>query len=639
MKGWYESLKMKEMKKTITILMLVLLSMTATAQLSVWDGGRAVWTHGSGTESDPYLIESARNLAFLSYAVNKGYDMDGVHFLLTTDIDLNGSEDQQWVPIGMGNRWFDDDGCDRGYPQGINFEYTYFRGHFDGGGHFISNIYVEMDNDNGGGLFGAIEGHENYNGDTLIVQNIFVLNGYIKGYNAAGIAGKVSRCCKILNCGNGATIEGTNVGGIVGYEYGSVYYVYTKKCFNKGRIIGRYAGGIVGYGNAEIEECYNEGKVSGTYSGGIFGHSTQRRVHISNCYNTGEIIAEGNGGSASAPARWAAGGIAGFLFRDTNSITNCYNVGAISSLEAAGCILGYATEGSTACENNYYINSCSAGGEGTPLSEEAMCSPEFVVSLNHETDVWCMDTNSLNNGYPILIDNSPQPFGIVAHSNNETIGGVRVIKRPYYENDTAIVAAEPRGEALFLHWSIGGQVVSTDNTYSFTVQGNIELVGNFCANHVVDLRPSDESLGGVRFVQQPNCDNDNVAIVQADTIGDHPFLYWVVNNQIVSYDNPYTFVVEEDMELVAYFKGTGVDEETVQKITISPNPTKNTVNIECENMKGVAVYALDGRIVKAYGELNANAFTLDMSGLSQGIYILRVETQDGAVVNRKVIKE
>lgn len=618
-------------------MMLVLVSVTAMAQLSVWDGGRAVWTHGSGTESDPYLIESARNLAFLSYAVNKGFDMDGLHFRLTTDIDLNGSEDQQWVPIGMGNRWFNDDGCDRGYP-GNNYysPETCFRGHFDGGGHFISNIYVEMDNDYGTGLFGNI--HARY--DTIIIQNINVLNGYVKGKEAGGIAGRTEGCCQILNCGNGATIEGLKVGGIVGVAGSKSMY---KKCYNKGVIIGESgwnlgAGGIVGYGSAEIEECYNEGKVaSGSYAGGIYGLSVQGRVHISNCYNTGEIIAEGNGGPASAPARWAAGGIAGFLFRGTNSITNCYNVGTISSLGAAGCILGYGNNYTT-CENNYYINSCDAGGEGTPLSEDFMHSQVFVGCLNNETNVWTMDANNLNHGYPILIDNCPQPYTLSARSNDEALGRVHVIKYPNYESNSATVVAEPISGS-FLNWSINGQVVSTANPFTFAVEEDTELVGNFCANHIVNARPSDASLGSASVLQQPDCATNNIAIVLAEPIGDHPFLGWMVNGQVVSTANPYSFEVEEDVELVANFYGTGIDEEIAQKIIISPNPTKGVVNIGCENMKDVVVYAMDGRAEKTYAEVNSNIFALDMSDLAKGVYVLRVVMQDGLAVNKKIIKE
>ncbi|MBR7022437.1 MAG: peptidase A26, partial [Bacteroidales bacterium] len=84
------------MKRMYIIMMLLLVGIMVEAQTSVWDGSRKLWTRGSGTEADPYLIETAAQLAFLSYMVNKDYDTQGLYFRLTTDIDLNGSEDQPW---------------------------------------------------------------------------------------------------------------------------------------------------------------------------------------------------------------------------------------------------------------------------------------------------------------------------------------------------------------------------------------------------------------------------------------------------------------------------------------------------------------------------------------------------------------
>ena len=87
--------------KILVAILLVLSGMMSSAQTSVWVGNRALWSSGSGTESDPYLIESAGNLAYLAYMVNKGFDTEGMSFRLTTDIDLNGSEDRPWEPILM----------------------------------------------------------------------------------------------------------------------------------------------------------------------------------------------------------------------------------------------------------------------------------------------------------------------------------------------------------------------------------------------------------------------------------------------------------------------------------------------------------------------------------------------------------
>ena len=402
MKGMYNTLKMKEMKKSIAIMMLVWVGMAATAQTSVWDGSRAVWTRGNGTASSPYLIESAQNLAFLSYMVNKGFDTEGLYFRLTTDIDLNGSEDQKWVPIGLYNRWFDDDGCDRGNQGGVSgySPKTGFRGHFDGGEHSISNIYVDLEAyDNGVGLFGYAEGKKDgQDVEPAVIENVYVTSGYITGVICGGIVGNGSSTTLISRCWNGATVisNESRSGGIIGSD---AYQVYN--CYNTGSISGQYAGGIVGFGTAEIVECYNKGEVSGAYSGGIYGYSLQKKVTINNCYNTGSIFADGIV-MGSAPAGPAAGGIASFLFMGNCRITNCYNAGTVSSTEDAGCILAYGNN--TSLENIYYLNTCSAGGEGVALSEDYMRSQDFVDCLNGQNSdqVWAMDVDNINDGFPIL---------------------------------------------------------------------------------------------------------------------------------------------------------------------------------------------------------------------------------------------
>ena len=394
------------MKKIYIIMLLVLTGTMAMAQTSVWHGGRQVWTRGTGTESDPFLLESADNLAYLAYVVNKGYNTEGIYFRLTTDIDLNGSEDQQWVPIGI-DMWFSEDGCYRAYPNHMYYGLrpTGFRGHFDGGEHKISNIYIDGSEGQYGnfvGLFGSVTGKRDESNVAVpaVIENVFVVNGYIKGDVCGGIAAAPTLTL-ISRCWNGATIEGTaGCGGIVGGYITSEYQV--SRCYNVGTITGNYAAGIAGTGRgAEIEECYNEGDISGAYSGGIYGYSFQRNVTINNCYNAGSIFADGTV-PGSSPAGPTAGGIAGFLFKGNCVITNCYNVGTVSSIQDVGCILAFGPN--VTLENNYYISTCDAGGEGTPQTEDVMQSQAFVDLLNgqNEEHVWAMDVNHTNGGFPIL---------------------------------------------------------------------------------------------------------------------------------------------------------------------------------------------------------------------------------------------
>ena len=136
--------------KTMVISLLLILSMPMTklsAQVSTWDGTWEPWTHGTGTEADPFLIENAQQLAYLAYRVNNGLDAGGghvsnhdYHYKLMVDVDLNGSEDFQWTPIGYWNS---------------DTDYQRFGGCFNGNNHAVFGLYINTAHL--AGFFGYVE--------------------------------------------------------------------------------------------------------------------------------------------------------------------------------------------------------------------------------------------------------------------------------------------------------------------------------------------------------------------------------------------------------------------------------------------------------------------------------------------------
>lgn len=412
MKRGFNILNGITMKKIYIMMMLVLTGMMAQAQVSVWDGSKKMWTKGSGTENDPYLIESAENLAFLSYMVNMGYDTYGLNFKLTTDIDLNGSEDQQWIPIGQAAEGaYYEDGCERQELPTYIGGYVSFKGHFDGDDHRISNIYFSKDyvTSDGqiracgtAGLFGVLEGAGEI---PTVVENVFVTNGYVRGANSGGIVGIAvgnNSGMLISRCFNGAEIEGSYAGGIVGGRNDQMK-VSIHNCNNFGNVKGSSsAGGIAGSSATEVIECYNNGNVTGDYfGGGIVGGSLSGNSIISNCYNTGNISITGNSIPASFPGN-PVGGIVGMIWTGSHTISNCYNVGMVAceNNEPGGVVGAFGNSGIV--ENAYYLVNCGGEGEGIAKTAEDMRDPSFVDILNNGTNVWCADTLNHNDGYPIL---------------------------------------------------------------------------------------------------------------------------------------------------------------------------------------------------------------------------------------------
>ena len=68
-------------------------------------------------------------------------------------------------------------------------------------------------------------------------------------------------------------------------------------------------------------------------------------------------------------------------------------------------------------------------------------------------------------------------------------------------------------------------------------------------------------------------------------------------------------------------------------LKVYPNPTSNVLNIEGEGMTNIEVYNTVGQRVMMQ-EVNGDAVQLNTESLNNGIYFLRVKSNDGVMLNR-----
>ena len=165
---------------------------------------------GSGTESDPYLISTPRELAGLAYLINNS----------STNADYASKYYLQTANLNMMQYWWDAIGT---YTS--DTEYLAFSGHYDGGEYTISGLFTPAGSDSNysyQGLFGYVRGAST--SDMAEISNVTIENSIIQGYRLlGGIAGEVYQT-NINNCINYASVSGTEaVGGIVGSNYTSSY--------------------------------------------------------------------------------------------------------------------------------------------------------------------------------------------------------------------------------------------------------------------------------------------------------------------------------------------------------------------------------------------------------------------------------
>jgi hypothetical protein len=389
------------------------------------DAQTAIFPLGSGTSSDPYKIATLENLFWLSQT-DSVWD-DNAYFIQTEDIDAGNTA--TWGVIGF-------------YPIGNNS--TNFQGHYNGKGHIIKQLHVNLPN-NYAGLFGYTK---NATIDSLGLTDI-VISGYnhvggLVGYNSSstisgsyatgtiqnanndigglvgvndfsiisnsyatvtvsgqstlgGLIGQNKSTSTVLNSTAAGNVHGTNsIGGLVGNNDSSTISYSSAS----GNISGTQAfvGGLVGENRTSlVSKSYSTGIVSGTNVdiGGLIG-GNRASSKVINTYATGNV--SGLGG---------VGGLIGT--NETNSsIANSYSTGRVSASSESGGLLGvnYLSK-----LNNCYWNSEKSNqtaGIGNDYSNNQTVNALTITQMKQKNSFvnWDFDSVwSINEGtsYPFLL--------------------------------------------------------------------------------------------------------------------------------------------------------------------------------------------------------------------------------------------
>ena len=369
--------------------------------------GSDVYMDGLGTATYPYQISTAAQLKLFRDIVN-GTDVQtpnsGACAVLMNDIVLNdgtfdangnytttgliGTNPEEWTPIGK----YTDDG----------FNNTPYTGTFDGGGHTIKGLYVNLP-DVAVGLFGCLE--------DAVVRNLTV-DGYVQGRNTVGgIAGKAraygTAPSTVENCRNDCHVVceyGTGSGSFlyVSGIVGSAADTTIAGCVNTGVVEAKgsnnyssVAAGIVGilFGNVTVKNCYNTGEIKVTgdtlkegTAGGIAGIDLHASNTVSDCYNVGAVTVNYTGNRSNYTAK--VGGIMGDIYYSNTTVSNCYSVGALTSATGTGTSYVGGVVGITngTVGNCYYLDSTATkavGNDGGTVDEAT--GPKTAAQLGDGT--------------------------------------------------------------------------------------------------------------------------------------------------------------------------------------------------------------------------------------------------------------
>ena len=435
-----------------------------------------------------FTITTAEQLAGLALLVNgssnnRTFDFEGKTIRLGNDIMLNDTTNwKQWGNNASAREW---------QPIGAylwmsgNHVYREFRGTFDGNGHKISGVYINMTTDTATiirghvvrsgnlGLFGTVgQGGE--------IKNLGVVASFVNGNagNIGGLAGQNGGI--IINCYSAANVIGHDaVGGLVGRNRDINW--------NNGNIIGSYAtgnvtatganfwhsnapvGGLVGVcGGGNIVNSYATGNVTGMRgsAGGLVGD--KQSGSITNSYATGNVTGAGS----------SIGGLAG---NASGAVRNSYATGNVSHSSGTGSTIGGLRGSGVGTVTNSFYNSETSGFNVactgiTPLTTAQMQNQDFTDMLND----WVLANNASleflywqhnSNNYPTFMEGSPTIFTITFDSR----GGTAVTARNAASGMRVNAPAVPtKTDSAFAGWYL-----DTDLTQRFdfpaVITGNITL--------------------------------------------------------------------------------------------------------------------------------------------------------------------
>lgn len=296
---------------------------------------------GSGTLSDPFLLEKRADFDKLSSYVLDGETFSDVYFKIQPDTSITGQSNGK--TIEMGSSAFT--------PIGYYGTSSTFKGNIDGNDCTIKGLKVDLSIARAG-FIGALSGGSVKN---LTIDSTSTIKSSTS--DAAGIVGYMTGGI-VENCLNYATVSGGEQnGGVVANVNNDNAII--RNCKNYGAVSGTaLIGGIVGYlQNGTIQTCSNSGKVTatggavtlnsltGAYLGGIVGYANG---NISNCYNEGEVTTGTSWGSSNI-----VGGIAGYVVSG-KTVAYCYNKGAVSGSNDVGGIVGNLAGGISAVSYCYH---------------------------------------------------------------------------------------------------------------------------------------------------------------------------------------------------------------------------------------------------------------------------------------------
>jgi hypothetical protein len=272
------------------------------------------------------VITNAHQLQLMAMAL-------GASYTLAANIDAAATD----TSTTLGDVWSTPGGF---VPIGNNS--ANFTGIFNGQGHTISNLTINLPAAAGVGLFG-------YTSATSAIQNVGLVGGSVAGLDSTGDLVGVLGGALNDSSATGAVSGTDNVGGLVGYSHGGAI----SSSFATGSVTGTGAQGGANIGGLVGQDDANSTVVGSEAAGAVIGGG-----------NVGGLVGYNYGSSISTSlATGTVTGTAGASSSVGGLVGNNYGNATISISYANGGVAGYTNVGGLAGSNTGRINGSVATGD------------------------------------------------------------------------------------------------------------------------------------------------------------------------------------------------------------------------------------------------------------------------------------
>ena len=220
-------------------------------------------------------------------------------------------------------------------------------------------------------------------------------------------------------------------------------------------------------------------------------------------------------------------------------------------------------------------------GGGT-YEEGQSCTISAMAAAGYNFDNWTENgiVVSSNPSYTFNVNDNhyfvanftfvPLPIYNVSVSANPNEGGTVTGGGTYEEGQSCTVTATANEGYTFNNWMDNGMVVSSELSYTFTVNENHNLIANFTANTYTVTVVANPANGGTvtgsgTFTYGESC------TITATVNEGFTFINWTEDGSFVTSETTFTFTVTESRDFVAHFTETPLPFYTITLVAKPAN--------------------------------------------------------------------